>query len=287
MTPVVEQARAKINLALHVTGRRPDGYHELDMLVAFVDVGDEVTLAPAGADRFDIAGPMAAGLAADADNLVLRAVRGFRALTGRTEPLAVRLVKRLPVASGIGGGSADAAATLRALCRLYDHPVDDPALARLALSLGADVPMCLVGRPARVSGVGERIEPAAGRLAFGLLLVNPGVGLSTPAVFGALERRDNPPLPALPAIGSAADLAAFLAADTRNDLEPPARKLAPAIGDVLAALAALPGVWLTRMSGSGATCFGLFDDKPAAEAAAARLVKDHPDWWVEPAEARF
>lgn len=285
MTPVVVEARAKVNLALHVTGRRPDGYHDLDMLVA--DVGDEITLTLAGADRFDVAGPMAAGLATDADNLVLQAVRGFRALTGRIEPLAVRLVKRLPVASGIGGGSADAAATLRALCRLYDHPADDPALATLALSLGADVPMCLSGRPARVSGVGERIEPAAGRLAFGLLLVNPGVGLSTPAVFGVLERRDNPPLPALPAIGSATDLAAFLAADTRNDLEPPARRLAPEIGNVLAALATLPGVRLARMSGSGATCFGLFDNKPAAEAAAERLAEDHPGWWVEPAASVF
>jgi len=287
MTPVVEQARAKVNLALHVTGRRTDGYHDLDMLVTFADIGDEVTLAPAGADRFDIAGPMAAGLAAGADNLVLRAVRGFRALTGRTEPLAVRLVKRLPVASGIGGGSADAAATLRALCRFHDHPVDDPALARLALSLGADVPMCLASRPASASGIGEHIEPAAGRLAFGLLLVNPGVGLSTPAVFGALERRDNPPLPALPAIGSAADFAAFLAAATRNDLEPLARKLAPAIGDVLAALAALPGVRLARMSGSGATCFGLFDDRHAAEAASVRLAEGHPGWWVEPAVSAF
>lgn len=287
MTPVVEKARAKVNLALHVTGRRPDGYHDLDMLVAFADVGDEVTLAPAGADRFDVAGPMATGLAADADNLVLRAVRGFRALTGRTEPLAVRLVKRLPVASGIGGGSADAAATLRALCHFHDHPVDDPALARLALSLGADVLMCLASLPARVSGVGERIEPTAGRLAFGLLLVNPGVGLSTPAVFGALERRDNPPLPALPAIGSAADLAAFLAAETRNDLEPPARKLAPEIGGVLAALAALPGVRLARMSGSGATCFGLFDDRQAAETAGARLAADRPGWWIAPAASVF
>jgi len=285
--PVVEEARAKVNLALHVVGRRPDGYHDLDMLVAFAAVGDTVTLAPGDADRFDIDGPMAGDLRADSDNLVLRALRGFRELDGRSDPLAIRLLKRLPVASGIGGGSADAAATLRGLCRLYGRPTADPSVTALALSLSADVPMCLDGRPARVAGVGERIAPTAGRLAFGLLLANPRVGVSTPAVFQALERRDNPPLPALPAFGTAADLAAFLAIKTRNDLEPPAKAIAPVIADVLAALAGLPGVRLARMSGSGATCFGLFDDRAAADVAGARLAADHPGWWVEPTEARF
>ncbi len=285
--PIVEEARAKVNLALHVAGQRPDGYHDLDMLVAFADVGDTVTLAPGDEDRFDVDGPMAAGLSADGDNLVPRAVRGFRELSGRMEPLALRLVKRLPVASGIGGGSADAAATLRGLCRLYGRSADDPAVAALALSLGADVPMCLAGLPARISGIGEHIAPTTGRLSFGLLLVNPGVGVSTPAAFRALERRDNPPLPALPAFVSVGHLAGFLAGETRNDLEAPARAIAPAIGEVLAALKALPGVRLARMSGSGATCFGLFDDRGAARVAGARLAADHPDWWVEPAEARF
>ncbi|PIP01008.1 4-(cytidine 5'-diphospho)-2-C-methyl-D-erythritol kinase [Pleomorphomonas carboxyditropha] len=285
--PVVEEARAKVNLALHVVGRRPDGYHDLDMLVAFAGIGDTVTLTPGDADRFVIDGPMAGDLRADGDNLVLRALRGFRELDGRTDPLAIGLVKRLPVASGIGGGSADAAATLRGLCRLYGRSLDDPAITALALSLGADVPMCLDGRPARVAGVGERIAPTAGKLAFGLLLVNPRVGVSTPAVFRALGRRDNPPLPALPAFGTGTDLAAFLAAGTRNDLEPPAKAIAPAIADVLAALADLPGVRLARMSGSGATCFGLFDDEADARMAGARLAADHPGWWVEPTEGRF
>lgn len=284
---VAEEARAKINLALHVIGRRPDGYHDLDMLVAFADVGDTVTLAPSDQDRFAIDGPMADGLGADDDNLVLRALRGFRALSGRAEPLAIRLTKRLPIASGIGGGSADAAATLRGLCRMDGLPTDDPALASLALSLGADVPMCLDGRPACVTGIGERIAPTAGRFSFGLLLANPRVGVSTPAVFRSLERRYNPPLPALPTFDKAADLAAFLATETRNDLEQPARAIVPAIGDVLAAIASLPGVRLARMSGSGATCFGLFDDRPTAEVAGVQLASEHPAWWVAPAETHF
>lgn len=285
--PIVEEARAKVNLALHVTGRRPDGYHDLDMLVAFADVGDRITLAASETDGFVIDGPMAAGLSADADNLVLRALRGVRELTGRREPLSIRLTKRLPVASGIGGGSADAAATLRGLCRLYDLSTDDPALAELALSLGADVPMCVAGRPARVAGIGERISPTTGRLSFGLLLVNPGVGVSTPAVFRALARRDNPPLPALPIFDDLDRLVAFLAEATRNDLEAPARDIAPIIGDVLEALATKTGVRLARMSGSGATCFGLFDTKAAAAAAGERLATDHPDWWIAAAKAAF
>lgn len=285
--PIVEEARAKINLALHVTGRRPDGYHELDMLVAFADVGDSVTLATSDTDGFVIDGPMAKGLSTDADNLVLRALRGFRELTGRTEPLSVRLTKRLPVASGIGGGSADAAATLRGLCRLYALSANDPALAELALSLGADVPMCLAGRPARVAGIGERIAPTTGRLSFGLLLVNPGVGVSTPAVFKALAQRDNPPLPSLPAFDDVDRLSAFLTDATRNDLEAPARDISPVIGDVLEALARQPEAKLARMSGSGATCFGLFGDKAAAARAGERLMADHPGWWIEPATAAF
>ena len=283
--PIVEEARAKVNLALHVTGRRPDGYHELDMLVAFADVGDSVTLATSDTDGFVIDGPMAKGLSTEADNLVLRALRGFRELTGRTEPLSVRLTKRLPVASGIGGGSADAAATLRGLCRLHGVPDNHRALVDLALSLGADVPMCLAGRPARVTGIGERIAPTAGRLEFGLLLVNPRVGVSTPAVFRALERRDNPGLPDLPYFETLDHLSAFLTEKTRNDLEAPARAIAPVISDVLSALWSLPGVRLARMSGSGATCFGLFADRSTAEAARARLAAKRLNWWVAPASS--
>lgn len=285
--PIVEEARAKVNLALHVTGRRPDGYHDLDMLVAFADVGDSLALEPSGEDRFVIDGPMSTGLSADADNLVWRALRGFRELTGRTEPLSVRLTKRLPIASGIGGGSADAAATLRGLCRLHGVAADDPALVSLALSLGADVPICLAGQPARVTGIGEHIAPTDGQLSFGLLLVNPRVGVSTPAVFRALERRDNQPISALPPCKTLEDFAAFLGTETRNDLEHPAKTIAPAIGDVLGAMASLPGIRLARMSGSGATCFGLFDTREAAEAAGAQLTFIRPDWWIEPALSAF
>ncbi len=278
-SPILELAPAKINFALHVTGRRENGYHDLDMLVAFADgIGDRLTVDPSPTDSFAITGPMAVHLAADGDNLVTRARDGFRTLTGWAEPVAITLEKQLPVASGIGGGSADAAATLRALCRLSGH--DPAALADLALSLGADVPMCLLGQPAHISGIGETIRPVALGHRYGLLLVNPGVAVSTPSVFRALERRDNPRLPDLPT-GLAADaFAAFLATSTRNDLEAPARQLAPVIGDVLAELGTLAGTRLARMSGSGATCFGLFDDAENAEAAAAGIQVRHPDWWV-------
>lgn len=284
---IVEEARAKINLALHVIGRRPDGYHELDMLVAFADTGDTVILTPSDLDRFDIDGPMAGGIQADADNLVLRALRGFRETTGCAAPLAIRLTKRLPVASGIGGGSADASAMLRGLCRLHGWATGDPAIAAMARSLGADVPMCLASLPARVEGIGERIAPTAGRLTFGLLLVNPCIGVSTPTVFKTLERRDNPPLPPLPTLNTVTDLTAFLVGETRNDLERPAKAIAPVIVDTLADIASLPGARLARMSGSGATCFGLFDDRPAAETAAAIIADKHPDWWIQPATSSF
>jgi 4-diphosphocytidyl-2-C-methyl-D-erythritol kinase len=278
-SPILELAPAKINLALHVTGRRENGYHDLDMLVAFADgIGDRLSVEPASSDSFAITGPMAVHLSADGDNLVIRARDGFRALTGWIEPVAVTLEKHLPVASGIGGGSADAAATLRALCRLSGH--DPASLADLALSLGADVPMCLVGRPAHISGIGETIQPVASGHRYGLLLVNPGIAVSTPSVFRTLERRDNPPLPDLPTDLSAEAFAAYLAANTRNDLEPPARHLAPVISDVLAELDGLAGIRLARMSGSGATCFGLFDDAEHAEAAGDIVHLSHPDWWV-------
>lgn len=285
-SPILELAPAKINLALHVTGRRENGYHDLDMLVAFADgIGDRLTVARSLTDSFAITGPMAVHLAADGDNLVIRARDGFRTLTGWTEPVAITLEKHLPVASGIGGGSADAAATLRALCRLSGH--DPAALADRALSLGADVPMCLVGRPAHISGIGEAIRPVASGHRYGLLLVNPGVAVSTPSVFRALKRRDNPPLPDLPTDLSAEAFAAYLAANTRNDLEPPARQLAPAISDALTELDGLAGIRLARMSGSGATCFGLFEDAASAEAGAPAIRISHPDWWVASGRTSF
>jgi 4-diphosphocytidyl-2-C-methyl-D-erythritol kinase len=268
---VVERARAKINLCLHVTGRRADGYHLLDSLVTFAEVGDEIAAVAADRSTLAIDGPFGAGLAAGPENLVLRAAAALRADGGA----ALRLTKNLPVASGIGGGSADAAATLRALSRLWGTAL--PAPDRV-LALGADVPVCLAGVPARMSGIGERLEPLA-LPSFAMVLVNPGVAVPTGAIFAGLATRDNPAPPAPGPFADAEALFAWLRA-RRNDLEAPAAARAPVIAEVAAALAAQPGCALARMSGSGATVFGLFAGMPAAEAAAARLRAARPGWWV-------
>jgi 4-diphosphocytidyl-2-C-methyl-D-erythritol kinase len=273
-------APAKVNLTLHVTGQRADGYHLLDSLVVFADVGDTVGATGADSLSLRVTGPQAAGLAAGDSNLVLRAARLFPRTTGA----ALTLDKVLPVASGIGGGSADAAATLQVLSRLWGVPL--PGAADV-LRLGADVPVCLAGRPVRMTGVGEGLHPLAHPLPpAALVLANPGVALSTPAVFAALDRRDHAPMPRdLPRLRHVAELAAFLAM-TRNDLEPAATRLAPAIAQVRAALSAQQACLISRMSGSGATCFGLFPDLLAAAAAARALKAAHPDWWVAAAPLR-
>nr|WP_111301913.1 4-(cytidine 5'-diphospho)-2-C-methyl-D-erythritol kinase [Paracoccus saliphilus] len=263
---LTEAAPAKLNLALHVTGRRADGYHLLDSLVCFVDMGDVVQLSP-GPLTLRIDGPFAAGLS-DQDNLCLRAAR----LVGGQA--AIRLVKNLPVASGIGGGSADAAAVLRGLARL-GHP-----LPTAPEQLGADVPVCLASVPARMQGIGEIVTPLSPLPPLHLVLVNPGVAVATPRIFGGLTCRDNPPLPAIPRFPDAGALIGWLAA-TRNDLQPPAIVAAPVIGAVLDALRS-QGAGLARMSGSGATCFGIFDGPAAARAAAAALARN--GWWAVPTE---
>lgn len=257
--PRSEAAPAKINLALHVTGRRADGYHLLDSLVAFTALGDRVTVAP-GPLSLAVTGPFAAAIPAGEDNLCLRAARAVGAQA------RITLDKQLPPASGIGGGTADAAAVLRALGQMPGDP----------LALGADLPACLLSQPLRMRGVGEILDPVAlPRLH--LVLVNPGVALPTPAVFAALAARQNPPLPAaLPGFADAAALTGWLAG-TRNDLQAPALALAPAVADCLAALTGA-GAQLARLSGSGATCFGLFPDAAAADSAAGALAR--PGWWV-------
>lgn len=274
---VTETARAKINLTLHVTGQRGDGYHLLDSLVVFADLGDRITVTPAEGLGLTITGPEGAGLTADGDNLVLRAAAAF----GVAKGAAITLDKCLPVASGIGGGSADAAATLVALSRLWQVGLPD---AGAVLRLGADVPVCLAGHPARMEGVGEVVRPLPHALpAAHLVLVNPRVQVSTPVVFKGLARKDNPPMPAeLPRLKSLAELAAFLMMQ-RNDLEAPALSVQPVIGQVKAALGGQPGCQLARMSGSGATCFGLFADPLTAAAAARAIRAAHPGWWVEAA----
>lgn len=269
-----EFAPAKVNLTLHVTGQRADGYHLLDSLVVFADVGDRVSVNSSSSEGLTIYGPRAAGLEAGADNLVLRAARAMGVKAG------LRLEKHLPVSSGIGGGSADAAATLRLLARVTGRPL--PSEAEIT-ALGADVPVCLRGRAARMIGVGDHLADVPPLPDAWLLLVNPGVGVATPTVFRALDRRDNAPMPRnLPRLATVADLSAFVQMQ-RNDLETPAIALAPSIAATKALIAEQPGCLVARMSGSGATCFGLFADGLMAKAAARAIRARQPDWWAEAA----
>lgn len=272
---VTEPAPAKINLFLRVTGRRGDGYHELESLAVFASAGDIVHAAPAATLTLGIDGPFAAGLTGEPDNLVLRAARALAAQAGIPAHARLTLEKHLPVASGIGGGSADAAATLRALAKLWRLP---PAPdAALALRLGADVPVCLACAPSIMRGVGEILTPAPRLPEFGLALVNPGVGVATPAAFRARQGAFSPPASLPEAWATAHDLARDMAT-LGNDLQAPAMALCPPIGAVLAALRALPGCLLAQMSGSGATCFALFANP--AQAEAARRLNAQPGWWA-------
>lgn len=270
---IEERAPAKVNLALHVTGQRADGYHLLDSLVTFAAAGDRLAARIAPDLSLSIDGPFADDLGNGPDNLVLRAA----ALFGTDTPgAALRLLKSLPIASGIGGGSADAAAALRLLARLWGRPLPSGAAV---VALGADVPVCLAGVSCRMQGIGEHITPAA-LPTHALLLVNPGIPVPTGAVFAGLPSRDNPPMPeTLPPLPDAGTLAAFLRSQ-RNDLEPTAVEIAPVIADVLAAIGTQDGCLLARMSGSGATCFGLFAVHAAADAAAEAIRRYEPGWWV-------
>ncbi|RIA45891.1 4-diphosphocytidyl-2-C-methyl-D-erythritol kinase [Hephaestia caeni] len=267
---IVERAPAKINLALHVRHRRPDGYHAIETLFAFARDGDAVSVELAAASSFTITGPFAAALST-LDNLVLAAIEAFASAFGTPGPLAIGLDKNLPVASGIGGGSADAAAVLRALARLTQVSPDDPRLAACAVELGADVPACLLGRAALGTGRGEQLAPLDGLAGTPLLLVNPRVAVSTAAVFARWDGEDRGPI----AEGGLLDRAL----SGRNDLEAPARAIAPVIGDVLAVLGSTGAPLLTRMSGSGATCFALYRDATERAHAAAAIRASHPDWW--------
>ena len=271
-----EAAPAKVNLHLHVTGRRADGYHLLDSLVAFAGTGDVLSASPAGPLSLRVAGPFAAALVGEPDNLVLRAARALATQAGVSTGASLVLEKKLPVASGIGGGSADAAAALRLLCRLWRLSPEPEMLQRLALGLGADVPVCLHGHTARMGGIGERLDPGPALPACGIVLANPGVAVATADVFRA--RRG--PWSAPAALPGGWNDAAAMAADLRtlrNDLETAAVTLCPSIGDLLAILAAARGCLLARMSGSGATCFGLFADLAAARSALDLLQR--PGWW--------
>ncbi|MES2445167.1 MAG: 4-(cytidine 5'-diphospho)-2-C-methyl-D-erythritol kinase [Pseudomonadota bacterium] len=266
---IVERAPAKLNLALHVRARRDDGYHALETLFAFVEAGDVVRVEAAEEPRFSVTGPFAGALAGEGDNLVTRAAAHFAATFGG-EPWAIALEKHLPVASGIGGGSADAAATLRALARLHGVALYDPRLFVCAAALGSDVPACLFGRTAIGRGRGEQLEEIDGAPGVPVLLVNPGVAVSTAAVFARWDGVDRGPLPE--------GRMGAIVHDGRNDLEAAARALAPEIDEVLDVLGGQPGALLARMSGSGATCFALFERAEDCAAAAQRLAQ--PGWWV-------
>jgi 4-diphosphocytidyl-2-C-methyl-D-erythritol kinase len=288
------RARAKVNLTLRVLGRRADGYHELESLVAFAGVGDVLSLEPGRRLALTIAGPQGAGLPVDDGNLVLRAARALAAEVagpaGQFRSGSFHLVKRLPVASGIGGGSADAAGALRLLARLNGLKPDDPALFRAAASVGADVPVCLESRARIMAGIGERLGPALPLPSLFALLVNPGVPVETAAVFRALGLRAGD---VGPGAGKAnalrhdhvPGLVASLA-EGGNDLEAPARRVAPVLDTVLDQLRDLPGCRLARMSGSGATCFALFDDCRASATAGKALARAQPGWWVKPTMLR-
>jgi 4-diphosphocytidyl-2-C-methyl-D-erythritol kinase len=277
-------ASAKINLALHVTGRRNDGYHMIDTLVVFTGLGDRVSAEPADADGLVVGGPEAGPLTAEppATNLISRARDSLReaAQTAgrRAGPVKFTLDKRLPVASGIGGGSADAAAALQLLTRIWDFRPEPDGLASVALGLGADVPMCLHNRPLIATGIGEAITSVDLGFTLDLVLVNPRVGVSTPAVFSALEERANGPLPRFEAPTDEAGFIAWLQ-HTRNDLEQPARAMVPAISECLDALSD-SGALFARMSGSGASCFGIYAHARGAGDAAAAIQHARPDWFV-------
>lgn len=267
---ITEVAPAKINLALHVRARLPDGYHLIETLFAFARDGDVLTVAPADAPSFTLTGPFAAGLSGEGDNLVTRAAAAFAGAFGIDQPHAITLDKRLPIAAGIGGGSADAAATLRALARLHSIPPEDPRLLAAAAPLGADLPACFLGRTTLGTGRGDILAPIEGLPGTPLLLVNPRVEVPTGAVYRGWDGIDRGALIEGPLLDRARA--------GRNDLAPPAKAIAPVIAEVEALLAAAPGALLARMSGSGATCFALFDSEAGRDAAADRA--QGRGWWT-------
>ena len=275
-----EAASAKINLFLHVGDKRADGFHPLQSLAVFTQLGDVLTLEPASELSLTVEGPFAKGLDGEGDNLVLRAAKALQENTLAGARLT--LTKNLPVASGIGGGSADAAAALRGLRQLWNLKSDDASLRDIAAALGSDIPVCLESAPAFMEGRGEILRATESMPRVPLLVFNPGVAVPTKDVFAGLSQRSGIEM-VLPRgrFRDTADLLRFLDT-TRNDLEIPARALQPVIGEVLGRIAALPGALLARMSGSGATCFGIFADDDCCRRAAEVLKSAMPGWWSAP-----
>jgi 4-diphosphocytidyl-2-C-methyl-D-erythritol kinase len=268
------RAPAKINLFLHVGDKRADGYHALQSLVAFTSAGDELSFAPADTLSLTIGGPFGESLSAGPDNLIVKAAQ----LLSGSKAAAITLTKNLPIASGIGGGSADSAATLRGLNRLWDLGLGIAELQRIGAMLGSDVPVCITCRPQWMEGRGEIVTELPSLPELPIVLVNPGVGVSTGEVFAAMGERHGVDLPLPAEFADAADLIAYLRT-TANDMETPAREIAPVIGELLDFIAA-QGALLTRMSGSGATCFGLFESDTVAARAADAILAAHPEWWA-------
>ena len=277
---LAELAPAKVNLTLEIKGKRPDSYHELESLVLFADFGDLVEYQPGGAFSLSVTGPFAAAL--QGDNLLERAVRLYAELSGSEPGGAFHLAKHIPVAAGLGGGSADAAAAFRILAA-RGKPMERLALLAAASRIGADVPCCLAASAAIMTGIGDKLHLLARLAPVPAVLVNPMMPLSTSDVFselGAAALVATPVPPAIPKFAGAADLAAYAKA-RGNDLEAPARRLLPVIGDILTVLDAAPGALLSRLSGSGPTCFALFANMANALAAADALRQEHPRWWVK------
>ncbi len=277
-----EQARAKVNLTLHVLGKRPDGYHELESLAVFADLCDELRFAPAAEDSLCLEGPFAG--AVDGENLVLKAKRVVSGWLGREIHGDFRLEKRIPVAAGLGGGSSDAAAAIRILLKAYGDPAAAQGFIERAAAVGADVPVCLYNRAAWMRGVGERVTPAANVVALPAILVNPRIKVSTAEVFKRLNaapfRPEEAPPPLPHADFSSPEKAAATLEHGRNDLEPPAIAIEPAVAHTLDAIRHQEGCLLARLSGSGPTCFGLFPTQEIAKRAADAVSRAQPSWWA-------
>ena len=266
-------AHAKVNLTLHVVGQRANGYHELQSLVCLTEFGDQIHLSPAADFSFQVIGPNASGIPVDESNLVVQAAKFMAQKHSKSLDCQIILEKNLPMASGIGGGSSDAAAVMRALSQYFSVPL--PNVDEL-MTLGADIPVCMTTGLTLMEGTGEDVTQLSAAPNWGVVLVNPNVGVSTPAVFNALNSKRN--LPMQDVAENCVDIAWL--GDQRNDLEPPAMAMVPEVGAVVDAISAAPHCQMARMSGSGATCFGVFADIKHANAAAERLQRAHPDWWV-------